>query len=213
MGDECGGAPHSLAWDLKARALHSPVSPYRKAFTLVSLVFGQTVCSPGLWLSVFISGRQLSFKIQILWTLMARPMLFLPLGGRRVSLCFCLRRAPARRATAWPWSGSQFMAMQSQKPALRLTVFSWLPRSEAWEYRRPQTPPLPFFLWPWGPWGHAARDASLLCHLRTFKPGISPTVADLQKFWFGASLFIIICGSLLRPAQSNINFALAYFWY
>ena len=49
----------SLASELRVRTLYSSVSPHRRAITPVSLISVWTLmftCSPGIWLSIFISG-------------------------------------------------------------------------------------------------------------------------------------------------------------
>lgn len=96
-GDENGGT-QSLAPELKVPASHSSVSPTEmQSMTPVSLVSVWTLCSPSLWLHIFISGTQPIFQSPNLMDSCSTNLCFSPQGERGGSphaSAFCWIPAP-----------------------------------------------------------------------------------------------------------------------
>lgn len=126
--------PCSLAPELKIRAPHSSVSPQKRAINHSCLPsFHQGSVHPAC-VELFISGMQLSFKTPNFRDSHSEDQHYTSQGMSPGASAFCW--TPPRKAVAGMCGGSKFMATQSRKLAPRLTVFSQLPCSFAWQQAR-----------------------------------------------------------------------------
>ena len=169
--------PCSLGLELKVSTLYSLVSLHRRAINHLSCVPG--FCQyPVFTLPVskfcffLISSSPLNFKAQNFrdshgWTHTN------PLGAGLVTLFVVYQPVPGKWSHDYPkvWSLCQNIAESQLWDLLLLTSYYAWYSAAFWRH--------PFFLWPEDPQTmcHSWNSAPL-CHLSTFKPGMSPTVAD-----------------------------------
>lgn len=175
--------PSSLALELKILITHSSVSPQRKTVTtFVSLVFVRPLCSSYMCPSLFISGTQLSFKLQNLRDSCGGDLCCSSQGGSQYASAFCwtccqegchtttqpfavYSNAEQKASTYTQCSQLSFLFLYLETlPHSGTTLSSCHPADTETTLSHlgfcPESP------------------SELLCLLSTFKKGTSPPVAD-----------------------------------
>lgn len=164
------------------------------SITHVSLVSVWNLCSPSLWPRIFMTDMWPSFKSPNFLHSCCPDLCCCSRGSKGPSAhvsVFCW--ALAQKAVMWPCSGSYFIAHweESQcQDCFQPTSLLWclgtlLQSGILFVTLGILRPCCPFW------------DSALIHHLSTFKPGMSPTSADLQ-FPILCSLLTKVCGGLLK---------------